>query len=266
MRTIAPLLSLLVGITAYAPAAQQRTVHEGGFGYVNADGSELIALDSLAHPHRVQAAICSRARVFRVAYTRWQTKRPGDTGRQVASNFPNEAGEVFRVAGAKAPVNETCYLSPDSALVASVAPVNTRERTGCDPARLRRIAATKQRAVVHCWPLASAPRDIQIIAVQFALVDTSALASLVVADPPRLVFQDFPATYRGEGESTWRVDDGGIFSPENFDILFFCRLRGTYVMALTWAGAEGEDAYLATADSADSFRTTADTYRYWVPQ
>lgn len=80
-----------------------------------------------------------------------------------------------------------------------------------------------------------------------------------------LLFQDFPAVSRGPHESVWRVDDQGIFSPEDFEILFVAQLSHAYVMALTWAGAEGESDELVLADSPDEFRTIIKDYRYWAP-
>ena len=77
--------------------------------------------------------------------------------------------------------------------------------------------------------------------------------------------QDFPATYRGPQQDLWRVEDGGTFSPEGFAIPFIGRLRGTYFVGLTWAGAEGEASLLLVADSARAFRTVRKSYRYWVP-
>jgi hypothetical protein len=38
------------------------------------------------------------------------------------------------------------------------------------------------------------------------------------------------------------------------------------VIALTWAGTEGEDSYLLVADSGNVFRSVATSYRYWVPE
>lgn len=57
-----------------------------------------------------------------------------------------------------------------------------------------------------------------------------------------------------------------LVSPDGFGIPFLCRLRGTCVIALTWAGTEGEDSYLLVADSGNVFRSVATSYRYWVPE
>jgi hypothetical protein len=203
--------------------------------------------------------------MYRVTYARRQARRPADNGRQVAANFGNARGDVFRVTGGQAQADETCYLTADSSLVAGMVPFGPVTDSTCDGTHTRRAAAIKRRAVLHCWRLGSAGANVAILALQFAVVDTSALASVVIADGEQLFFQDFPASYHGPDQDLWRVEDGGTLSPEAFGILFIGRLRGTYFMGLTWAGAEGEASYLLVADSTAAFRTVTKTYRYWVP-
>jgi len=70
---------------------------------------------------------------------------------------------------------------------------------------------------------------------------------------------------RGPYESVWRVDDQGVFSPGDFEILFVAQLSHAYVMANTWVGAEGESDELLLADSTAEFRTIIKDYRYWAP-
>jgi hypothetical protein len=263
LRLLRGLLSLLLGLAADRLAAQRVQLRDGRFGFVNADGSAVIALDSVPHPALIRAALCSRARVYRVTYARSQTRQPADNGKQVTANFANAAGDVFRIIVGKARADETCYLSADSGLVASAVPVDAHTGPGCDAARLRHASEVKHRPVLHCWPLGSATPNVEMLALQFAVIDTSALASVVVADHDELFFHDLPATYRGPAADVWRVEDNGTFLPDAFGIPFFCRLRGTYVMALTWAGAEGEDSYLLVADSAHTLRTVTQSYRYW---
>jgi hypothetical protein len=104
-----------------------------------------------------------------------------------------------------------------------------------------------------------------IIAVEFAAVDTNALASIVLAADSSLLFKDFPAVHQAAENSTWRVDDGGVFSAESLDILFVAPTSAGYLMATVWAGAEGDACELSVADSAASFRSLAKGYRYRSP-
>jgi hypothetical protein len=238
----------------------------GGFALTNSGGSELIALDSLASPERIRVALCGDGTAFPVRYARHQTPKPTDTGRQVAANFDNMGGDVFRVTSGRPSGDQTCYLAPDSELVATQLSVRAAASSACSPSVRQDLAAIKQRSLLNCWPMASVQPSIQVVAAEFAHVDRSALASIVLVTNSGLLFQDFPATYSGPEGDTWRADDGGVFSPEGFSVLFLCQVRGVYVMALTWAASEGENAYLLVADSADAFRTVSHAYRYWVPQ
>lgn len=259
------LLPILFGLAASGLPGQDVGLRAGRFGFVNTDGSEILALDSIANPALIRTAVCARAYVYRVAYARKQARHPAGNGRQVAANFGNEPGDVFRIIGGPAPTDETCYLSADSGLVAGVLPVGTDTGAACKTARLRHAAQLKHRPVLHCWTLGSATPNVEILALQFAAIDTSALASIVVADRGQLFFHDLPATYRGPAADVWRVDDNGTFSPTAFGIPFYGRRGGRFVMALTWAGAEGEDAYLLVADSANTLRAVTKSYRYWAP-
>jgi hypothetical protein len=238
---------------------------QGSFAYVDSSGTQLLAVDSLPDPSTIVAALCSGGVALRVGYDRRQARRPNDNGRQVASNFHNEKGDVFRVLQQKAPPDKTCYLSGDSALLTNGRAVTMREPADCSAAQVSRLAAAKGRQVIHCWDIATAPKHLEVIAVQFANIDSSALASLAVVGDSALSCKDFPAIYHGSDGSTWRVDDGGVFSPKDFDILFVSAQPYGYVMAFAWAGEEGESGELVVADSGGAFRTLTKGYRYWSP-
>lgn len=262
---LASLLALLLaGWIHYGPV-HWIDVAEGGFALVNAHGDELIALDSIAHPVRLWAAVCAGGRTYEVRFARHQARQAADNGRQIAANFQNMQGEVFRVIKGTAPADQTCYLSGDSVLVAGAVGVDSAAVSQCGPDWLRRLSAIRHRRVLNCWRLAMAKPDIEILAAQFAPVDASALASVVVADGRHVFFQDFPATYRGPDTDTWRADDNGAFTPDGFGILFLSRHRPPDVVALTWAASEGENAYLLVPDSANGLRVVTHSYRYWVP-
>jgi hypothetical protein len=253
--------------TAQAPRAPERPVSlQGTFAYVDASGTQLLALGSPGDPSKVVGAVCSGGQVLPVRWDRRQHGQKGDSHRQIASNFSREEGNVFRLTRGEARPDETCYLSADSAFLAKAVRVAPLGLAACSPSQASRLAVSRQRQVVHCWRFAQTPSDAELLAVQFATIDSNALAGLVVVRGSSLLFQDFPAVYRGPDESVWRVDDQGIFSPGDFAILFVAQFSHAYVMAITWAGAEGESDELLVADSTDMFRTVIRNYRYWVPE
>src|SRR2546430_11410507 len=146
-------------------------------------------------------SVCAGGPVLPARYDRRQPGQKDDTHRQVASNFSREEGNVFRLTEGKARPDETCYLSADSALLAKAVGVTPLGLSACSPPQASRLAAAKQRQVVHCWRFARTPRDAEVLAVQFATIDSDALASLVVVRDSSLPFPDFPAVYRGPDES-----------------------------------------------------------------
>jgi hypothetical protein len=115
---------------------------------------------------------------------------------------------------------------------------------------------------MHCWRLGRTPSNAELLAAQYATIDTNALASLVVMREGSLLFQDLPAVDRGDSGSVWRVDDGGIFRPQALNVLFVAELPHAYAMAIEWEGPEGHYAQLLLADSTAAFRTLSDGYRY----
>lgn len=112
-RVTAPQRTLLalIGLHAQPLIAQRLQLRQGVFGFANAEGTELLALDSVANPTQIRGAVCAGARLYRVAYARRQSRQPAGNGRQVAANFRNEAGDVFRLVGSTPRGDETCYLS-----------------------------------------------------------------------------------------------------------------------------------------------------------
>ena len=210
--------------------------------------------------------MCPGSTRHEVKYARTQRRTAADNYRQTAANFENQAGDVFRVTSGRLSVSETCYLTADSALITTIMPLVETASVPCDSTWAPLASRAKGRTVERCWALASAPPDIRFFAVQFATMDTSALASIVVLDGPHVRFQDYPATYAGPDEGIWRVDDGGVFLAYGLRILFAARIRGVMVLAITWPGTEGDNAYLLAADSRGSFRTVAHSYRYWGPE
>jgi hypothetical protein len=238
---------------------------QGSFAFVNADGTQLLALDSLRDPSTFRGALCSGGIPLIVRYDHRATGQPSDNGRQVAANFANQHGEVFNVTGNKATPDQTCYLSADSLLVARARAVTMRKPAECSIEQVSRVGDAKRRQVIHCWDIATAPGNLEVLAVQFVDKDSAALASLVVFGDRSLFFKDYPAVRRARDESTWRVDDEGVFAPAGFEVLFVADLPDGFMIAITWAGAEGEDSELMRADAGGNLRTLITAYRYWSP-
>ena len=238
----------------------------GSFAYVDSTGTEVLALASLRDRSAIRGAVCSNGKPFQVHYERTQQEQKGNTHRQIAQNFRNERGDVFRLLGGAARPSETCFLTTDSLFLRNAGTVQPLSPTDCLQQQAGTLARIGGREVVHCWRIAQVSWGAELLAAQFVTIDTSALAGLALVQDSILLFYGIPATYRGADEDIWRVDDQGVFSPETFGFLFAARLPTGYGLALTWAGAEGESDKLLVADSTPVAREIVADYRYWAPE
>jgi hypothetical protein len=99
--------------------------------------------------------------------------------------------------------------------------------------------------------------------VEYKLVGDSALASLILATQEGLFYFDFPAKY-DEG-STWRVDDGGEFGLDYFNILAAFDHPEGYELITEWIAAEGYSmSFLKVKDG--KFISIKDGSRYAAPE
>lgn len=235
----------------------------GGFAYSDSGGTRLLAFSELAHPEAVKRAICPSGRTVEVRFVGVRERSEHSDGRQTARNFDHDHGALFQVAEGRVRPDETCFLIGPSLLPlgALELPRSVRE-PDCDPADSARIARARARRVVSCRRLAIVGGSTSVLSARFELQGDSALASLVLADSARLTFADFAAENRPE-DGTWRVGDGGEFHPEDFDLLFVIDEPGARVMALTWAGSEGESSMLEVAlGDTVGFEKVVGGYRY----
>lgn len=255
-----------------AGATASRT---GSFAYVHADGRQLLALDSLFPAQAVRWAVCPGGAVLPVRHAGRQLAKPGGTGRQRAANFDHEEGERFTVTAGTARPDASCYLTADSALVAALLTAATAVPSSCAASLRRRLEAAEQRAVLRCWPLAAFAPGVTVAVAEMAPVGNEALGVMAVADGDTLRLDRYPATLGRPGQDLWRVDDGGLFRPDGFRVLFAARRDGAPVVAVSWMGAEGENLYLVApgrdprgeppAPDAD-FGRWHRGYRYLAPE
>lgn len=235
------------------------------FAYVDSSGTQLLALGPLAAPTAMLGAVCGGENVLHVAHDRRQERGKEDTGRQLASNFAMEAGEVFRVKDGFAKPDETCLLTQDSVLLAAVAERRPLELAACSARQSDLLAVVAGRKLVDCWRVEALGGRAETVVAQFVTIDTSALAALAIVDDSVRLYHPFPATYHGPDSDLWRVDDQGEFAPGTLKTLFAARMRDEWVLAFSWAGAEGESSTVLGSDGTRGARELATAYRYWVP-
>ena len=237
------------------------------FAFPNEQGTSLLATGEIAKPGGLRIALCSGGQRVSVQFERRQPEGAKTTGRQAPHNFSQTAGAVFRIVGGKVAADATCVLADESFPTgATVVPLKRPPQTArCSKAAYPQFQADKDRPVVACWPIAEGGPGIQVAIVEFSRRLTRALASLVVIDGDRRAYIDYPADFKGPGDDLWRADDGGEIHSEGFEVVFLLKRGATYVLAVDWAGAEGNALSVHTADAGAQFKEVVTDSWYRSP-
>ena len=120
-------------------------------------------------------------------------------------------------------------------------------------------------AQIRCWPIARVAPEKQIALLEFDRQGQDGLASLVFVDGTRTILADYPAQFRGGGQDLWRADDGGVLSPDGFEIVCALQRGDWYALGIAWAGAEGRSLSLWISEGSERFTKAVDDYWYQAP-
>jgi hypothetical protein len=250
---------------AQTPAAPGATENHGGFGLPDQRGRRLLVVPKLTRPELLHTALCADHRLP-VQFERGQHEAAGGDGRQTSRSFDTLAGSVFTVVGTDAVTPDTpCFLASDAFMAGSIV-LRVGATQGPESCReAGRFATTRERRVLHCWPLARLGPDAQVVLLEFERRGTDALASVVLVDGARTIFADIHAEFRKAGEDLWRVDDGGVLSPRGLTIVCALRRGAGYALGTAWAGTEGRSLSLWIAEGGDRFTEVVNDYWYQAP-
>ena len=256
-----------VAIAAQTPSLPGATEERGAFALPDPTGARLLVIPDLARPESLKTALCSGGRQFPIRFVRRQTASRDFAGRETPRHFDELAGSLFKVLVGRITADATCFLASESFLAEStpltIAPWHGAD--ACSRAQRGRFASLRGRPVVHCWPIARLTAQQKIALVEFRHRGKNALASLVLMDADRTIFADYTAEFRGEGEDLWRADDGGVLSPQGFEVICAIQRPNGFVLGVAWAGAEGQSLALWTSDSNGSFTQVISDYWYQAP-
>jgi hypothetical protein len=215
----------------------------------------------------LRIAVCSRNQQFAVQFERVQSEGRNNTGRQTPRNFADTAGAVFRLVAGTISAESTCVLADDAFLTGATLMPFTRQpgNARCSKTDYPLIQADKNRAVVGCWPIAVSASGIRVAIIEFSRLLTHALATLVVIDGDRRMYVDYPAEFKGPGDDLWRADDGGEIHADGFEVVFLLKRGTTYLLAVDWAGAEGDALSVHVAESGNQFKEVVSDSWYRSP-
>jgi hypothetical protein len=113
--------------------------------------------------------------------------------------------------------------------------------------------------------MARLPADRSLILAEFAREDKNALASVVLIDRERMIFADYHAVHRGEGEDLWRIGDSGALDVDDFRVVFLVQRGSSYALGVAWAGEEGLNLSVFVSNGDDHFDKVIADYWYREP-
>jgi hypothetical protein len=81
-----------------------------------------------------------------------------------------------------------------------------------------------------------------------------------VIEGDRRTYIDYPADFKGPGDDLWRADDGGEIRAEGSEVVFLLKRGTRYVMAVDWAGAEGNVLSVQAAEGSQFKEVISDSW------
>ena len=91
------------------------------------------------------------------------------------------------------------------------------ERTVVTDIRIiNKIEIKKKRRLLNLWRIAKFGDDGQVFVAMFRPNGKDHLGTIVVKQKERFMFSDYAAVFSMDGESIWRINDGGTFSAASF--------------------------------------------------
>ncbi|OGW26420.1 MAG: hypothetical protein A2X56_12365 [Nitrospirae bacterium GWC2_57_13] len=255
------LLSVFISFSVSSATAAESSPFY--FGLSNAKGDQVILYNHDENiPGQLHAILPSGGNCL-LTFVEKRARKPEDTGRQTAKNFDNLGGVVFQAPKECLAGDRTVVLIDSDHLDKHTpVPVKPDEFSPVDSADITRIESAKKMKVQSSWNLAGLGPDATIALVQFLPQRNKNIASLVLITKKHLVFEDYRGSTKNNN-SVWRVDDGGILNPRDFQILAAFRTPSGIELIRAWAGFEGESAALLREEGA-KFLTVLTQYRYWV--
>lgn len=243
------------------------TPDQGAFAFPDPSGTRLLVTADISQPERFKTALCGDAGRVTIQFEQRQQSSEGGTGRDTPENFDLLAGSIFRLVGGKLDSAETCFLPSDSLMAAAtVVPVQPRTASDqCGPDMRRQVASARGREVANCWPIVRLPADKHLVLVEFVRQGNDALAAVTLVDGARVIFADYAGTYRGDRQDVWRVDDGGVLSPDSFRIVFLLQRGDLFALGIDWSAGEGASLAVFISSSGNRFTQVAKDYWYRAP-
>jgi len=207
------------------------------FGFLNEQKDSLIALpmdQAMEGPEQYNYVIVE-SQISPLEFVQNKIDNKESTGRQTAQNFANSEGSLFKIKE-----------------IVKSGEFGIKEQ----------LEKKYNRKINKSTTLAVLNDHAEFNLTVFENQQDSALAVFSYAKDEQLVNLDFPAVY--DDISTWRVDDGGQFDNEAFQILTVLRSEeGISFISIFW-GAEGYELNFYQPKKSQ-FISAAQAYGYSSP-
>jgi hypothetical protein len=182
-------------------------------------------------------------------------------GRQTAQNFANSEGSLFKISDA-IKSGEFGMLVNKAFLDQYKIEQFTKVQKETSSAIKEQLEKKYNRKINKSTTVAILSDQSEFNLTVFENQQDSALAVFSYAKDEQLINLDFPALY--DDISTWRVDDGGQFDNEAFQILTVLRSeQGISFISIFW-GAEGYELNFYQPKK-NLFTSMAQAYGYSSP-
>jgi len=116
--------------------------------------------------------------------------------------------------------------------------VFVNERTVVTDIRtINKIETKKKRRLLNLWRIARFGDNGQVFVAMFRPNGKEHLGTIVVKQNERIMFSDYAAVFSMDGESIWRIDDGGAFSAKSFVLDRVVKSSDGYLnFSFSWKG------------------------------
>ena len=235
------------------------------FTIANDPGDQLITFysdEDVIDFEEFNGAIGDDGQFYNIEYVEKQDSNDQDSGRVVSDNFDNMEGYIYNVLEENLIADNTYYICNSEVINEEnlLATVSAGTVVLDDETKIQ-IEDIKGRGVQEGWIIDEYSDGTQVLIVVFEPEGNNLLMSIGLKTADGIKLKDYPVV--SDGQSAWRVDDGGKIDPKLFSILFATPTNEGLLLVVCWAGAEGENTLLLL-EKADALNLLPwEVSRYW---
>lgn len=235
------------------------------FAIANEPGEKLITYhvdEGVTNFQELNGAIGEDGQLYNIEYVGMQSSNSQDSFRVVAANFDNMEGHIYKSLDSGLISSNSYYLCNTELIKKNnLLGSASSGTTIIDAATKTQISGMKNRGVQDGWVIDEYSDGTQVLVLVFEPDGSNLLMSIALKTADGIKFMDYPVV--SDGQSAWRVDDGGKIDPKFFTLLFTTKTDNGLLAVINWAGAEGETT-LALLEGSDALSQLPwEVSRYW---